>query len=173
RHQGVGGKLVGKLGVGKSGGEALNVIHSRLGIVLVGDRIESHCLQEGVRAFIGGVFGIIPPVLRSGGGWFRFFLVRVVGGASPRRILYNFGIILRGLRNVGLEDEQTQVIRGTDERLVPVIQRLLRVTRGLINLRDLPIAVGFGRRIGRELLHEVLIQSRPLLRVLLGGNGLQ
>ena len=82
----------------------------------------------------------------------RFFGDRVINVASAQRIIHKLGIVLRLLRNVGLRNQNIQIVRRARHCLVAVIERLLQIACVLVVLGNLPVAVSHGRRIGRKLL---------------------
>src|ERR1700690_2260455 len=64
-------------------------------------------------------------------------------------------------------------MRRTGQRLVAVVERFLKVLRALVGLRNLPVGVGYGGGVGRELLEEILVHGQLLLIIRLLGDGLQ
>src|SRR6185437_11078411 len=93
--------------------------------------------------------------------------------AALHRVIQHLAPILQLLRRSSLRHQYVEIVRRGGQGFVAGFHRLGIVAGGGIGLGQLPIAVGYGLRVGSKLLHEVLQQGDALLRIGLAADGLQ
>ena len=104
---------------------------------------------------------------------FRTFPDRLVGLPALLGIINDLPVILQLLRNACLRNQDVQIVWGSRQRLVAILERLGQVSGTLVGLGNLPISISDRRGIGRKLLQKILVHCEFLLRVRLFGDVLQ